>query len=294
MIARVVKGREVYVFCPLSPPQMSAYLRERASFSLTPLYLCSSTSPILQDPHTNPPPQKQACVVPRPIGWISTRSSSGTDNLAPYSQFTNLTFDPPYVMFSSNRTPEGKKKDTVINAESTGFFAWNLATYALREQMNITAQQLDPSEDEFTHAHLEKEPAKTIPVPLVKASPVRFECQFDRCIQLPGNPPMGTVDIIFGKVLAVHISDSVLTDGKIDIAKTEPIARLGYYDYAVVRETFEMKIPGTNKALLDGLEGSSRANRELEGKEGKREQVQRSQSAGAGEGIGGGEEEGGK
>jgi flavin reductase (DIM6/NTAB) family NADH-FMN oxidoreductase RutF len=224
-------------------------------------------------------------VVPRPIGWISTRSSSGIDNLAPYSQFTNLTFDPPYVMFSSNRTPEGKRKDTVVNAEETGFFAWNLATYALREQLNITAQQLDPSEDEFTHAKLEKEDAETIPVPLVKESPVRFECQFDRCIQLPGNPPMGTVDIIFGKVLAVHISDSVLTDGKIDIAKTEPIARLGYYDYAVIRETFEMKIPGTNKALLDGLEGSSRANRELEG-EGKREQVQRSQSAGAEGGIG--------
>jgi hypothetical protein len=106
------------------------------------------------------------------------------------------------------------------------------------------------------------------------------------------------VDIIFGKVLAVHISDSVLTDGKIDIAKTEPIARLGYYDYAVIRDTFEMKIPGTNKALLDGLEGSSRANRELEkdgkeheGKEikegeGKRRQVERSLSAGAEGGIG--------
>jgi hypothetical protein len=96
-------------------------------------------------------------------------------------------------MFSSNRTPEGKRKDTVINAESTGYFAWNLATYALREQMNITAQQLDPKEDEFCHAGLEKEDAKTIPVPLVKASPVRFECQFDRVIELPGNPPMGTV-----------------------------------------------------------------------------------------------------
>jgi len=59
-------------------------------------------------------------VVPRPIGWISTRSPQGKDNLAPYSQFNNLTFDPPYVMFSSNRTPEGKRKDTVINAETTG------------------------------------------------------------------------------------------------------------------------------------------------------------------------------
>lgn len=59
--------------------------------------------------------------------------------------------------------------------------------------MNITAQQLDPVEDEFAHAKLEKEDAKSIPVPLVKDSPVRFECQFDRVIELPGNPPMGTV-----------------------------------------------------------------------------------------------------
>ena len=79
----------------------------------------------------------------------------------------------------------------------TGFFGWNLATYALREQLNITAQQLDPIEDEFVHAKLEKEDAKSIPVPLVKDSPVRFECQFDRVIELPGNPPMGTVRLSF-------------------------------------------------------------------------------------------------
>ncbi|KAI5251537.1 hypothetical protein E4T42_04256 [Aureobasidium subglaciale] len=228
----------------------------------------------------------KACVVPRPIGWISTRSATGIDNLAPYSQFTNLSFDPPYVMFSSNRTPEGKRKDTVVNAESTGFFGWNLATYKLREEVNITAQQLDPSEDEFTQAKLEKEEAKKIPVSLVKESPVRFECAFDRVIELPGNPPMGTVDIVFGKVLAIHIDDQVLTDGKIDIKKTEPIARLGYYEYACIRETFEMKIPGTNKALLDGLEGSSKANRSLEKERGEQEvkgQLKRAQSAGAGE-----------
>jgi flavin reductase (DIM6/NTAB) family NADH-FMN oxidoreductase RutF len=99
-------------------------------------------------------------------------------------------------MFSSNRTPEGKRKDTVVNAEQTGFFAWNLATFGLREELNITAQQLDPGEDEFVHAKLEKENARGIPVSLVKESPVRFECQFERCIELPGNPPMGTVSIL--------------------------------------------------------------------------------------------------
>jgi flavin reductase (DIM6/NTAB) family NADH-FMN oxidoreductase RutF len=46
----------------------------------------------------------QACVIPRPIGWISTVSphrqgETPIYNLAPFSQFNNLTFDPPYVMF---------------------------------------------------------------------------------------------------------------------------------------------------------------------------------------------------
>lgn len=92
-------------------------------------------------------------------------------------------------------------------------------------------------------------------------------------------------------MLAVHISDSVLTDGKIDIKKTEPIARLGYYEYAVVRDTFEMRIPGTNKALLDGLEGSAKANRGLKkAEEGGKEEVKgqlQSVSAGAEAALGG-------
>ncbi|THZ39968.1 hypothetical protein D6C87_06731, partial [Aureobasidium pullulans] len=133
----------------------------------------------------------------------------------------------------------------------------------LREKVNITAQQLDYGQDEFLTANLQKEDARLIPCSLVAASPVRFECAFHQLIELPGNPPMGTVDIIIARVLAIHISDNVITDGKIDISKTQPIARLGYYDYAVIKDTFEMRIPGTNKALLDGLEGSSRANRTL-------------------------------
>src|SRR4051812_2368536 len=80
----------------------------------------------------------QACVLPRPIGWISTLSPTGTANLAPYSQFNNLTFDPPYVMFSANQSPTNHQKDTVINAEATGKFCWNLATYALRNEVNLT------------------------------------------------------------------------------------------------------------------------------------------------------------
>ena len=64
----------------------------------------------------------KSCTVPRPIGWLSTLSEDGIANLAPYSQWQNLTFDPPLVMFAANQLSSGKRKDTVINAEKTGWF----------------------------------------------------------------------------------------------------------------------------------------------------------------------------
>ncbi|GLA60661.1 hypothetical protein AtubIFM54640_001141 [Aspergillus tubingensis] len=215
----------------------------------------------------------KACVVPRPIGWISTTSPTGTPNLAPYSQFTNLTFDPPYVLFSSNQTVTGDRKDTVVNAESTGSFVWNLATWDLREAMNITAQQFPYGVNEFEKAGLTAEPSTVLPVevPMVKESPVRFECVYHSTMRLPGNPPMGTVDVVVGRVVGVHIDEGVLTDGILDVKKTKPIARCGYFQYAVVEDTFEMVIPGMSKDVLYGLEGSARMNGEKarEIKEGK-------------------------
>lgn len=164
-------------------------------------------------------------------------------------------------MFASNQTPAGERKDTVINAEQRGHFVWNLATYALREAVNITAEQVPYGVDEFERAGLEKETARLTDIPMVKDSPVKFECEYHSTIRLPGNPPMGTVDVIIGKVVAVHVSDDALTDGMVDVRKTMPIARCGYYQYAVVKETFEMMIPGNNELIAAGLEGSASKNR---------------------------------
>ncbi|KAI4647109.1 uncharacterized protein J4E78_009085 [Alternaria triticimaculans] len=224
----------------------------------------------------------KACVLPRPIGWISTLSPTGHANLAPYSQFNNLTFDPPYVMFSANQTPTNSQKDTVRNVEATGKFVWNLATYELREEVNRSAVQEEYGVDEFETAGVEKEDSRVsgvvvghggaegkegrreMMIPMVKRSPVKFECEYYTTLRLPGNPPMGSADVVIGKVVGVHIDERVLTDGKIDVRKTEPIARCGYYEYAVVRETFEMRIPGEDKAILAGLEGSAKKNERLD------------------------------
>ena len=159
-------------------------------------------------------------------------------------------------MFSANQASTGRRKDTTINAETTGEFVWNLATYPLREAVNITAEEVPYGIDEFQRAGLQKEKSSIVNVPMVKESPVKFECKYHSTLRLPGNPPVGSADVVIGLVVGVHVDESVLTDGLVDIQKTQPIARCGYYQYARIRETFEMIIPG-DKKMLFGLEGNA-------------------------------------
>ena len=86
----------------------------------------------------------KSCCVPRPIGWISTVSASGVHNLAPYSQFQNITWDPPTVMVAANARESGQLKDTTANILETGEFVWNLATRSLAEAMNTSCAAVPP------------------------------------------------------------------------------------------------------------------------------------------------------
>jgi flavin reductase (DIM6/NTAB) family NADH-FMN oxidoreductase RutF len=200
----------------------------------------------------------KSCVVPRPIGWISTVDAKGRHNLAPFSQFNNVGFDPPIVMFSANQKSDGSRKDSVVNAEARGEFVWNLATWAQREAVNISAQELPHGVDEFELAGLAKLPSHRVAPPRVAGSPVHFECRHLNTLRLPGNGPMGAVDVVFGLVVAVHIDDALIgADGRLDVVRMRPIARMGYYEYTTVDSVFEMVIPGDQRALLAGLEGSA-------------------------------------
>ena len=208
-------------------------------------------------PHNLPHDPFKSCVVPRPIGWISTIDATGRHNLAPFSQFQNVTFDPPIVLFCANQNTRGARKDSVANAEATGEFVWNMATYALREAVNLTAQELPAGVDEFEIAGLTKAPSRLVRPARVAESPIHFECRYLQTVRLPGNGVMGPANVVFGQVIAIHIADdAVREDGCIDILKLRPIARLGYYDYTSVESIFSMRIPGSD-AMNAGLEGSA-------------------------------------
>ena len=200
----------------------------------------------------------KSCTVPRPIGWLSTISRDGVHNLAPYSQWQNLTFDPPMVMFAANQYPDGRRKDSVVNAEETGWFVWNMATYDLRDAVNKSAMAVPSDVDEFIDAGVTKASCIEAPGARVAESPCHFECRYISTHRLPGDSPVGWVDVVYGKVEQIHVADGVIAaDGKLDIAKIEPIARMGYYDYTVIRDVFEMRIPNASGTAEDGLEGKS-------------------------------------
>lgn len=200
----------------------------------------------------------KSCTVPRPIGWLSTVSVDGVHNLAPYSQWQNLTFDPPMVMFAANQYPDGRRKDTVINAEETGWFVWNMATFELREAVNISAMAVPPEEDEFDAAGVTRAACIDAPGMRVAKSPAHFECRYLSTHRLRGDSNAGWVDVVFGQVARIHVDDAVLTpEGKLNIAKIQPIARMGYYDYTCIKDVFEMRIPNASGVAEDGLEGKA-------------------------------------
>ena len=180
-------------------------------------------------------------MVPRPIGWISTVDSAGAVNLAPFSFFNMLSYNPPYVLFSSGMHADSAHKDTVRNVEQTGEFVYNMATWAQREQMNQSALIVERGVDELAAAGLEPLPSLLVRPPRVKGAPVHFECRHYRTLDLPGRTPRAAHKVVLGEVVGVHIDDAALTaDGLVDVARIRPIARLGYMDYVSVEEIFSM------------------------------------------------------
>lgn len=183
-------------------------------------------------------------IVPRPIGWISTIDENGVANLAPYSFFNAIADDPPVVVFGTSLRPAAAEvKDSQRNIELTGEFVVNLATYALREAMNQSAAPLLAGVSEFSTTGLETAPSTLVRPPRVKASPVHLECKYLQTVELPCDKPDRHNYAVFGRIVGIHIDDSLIAEGKVDIARARPIARLGYMDYTAVDLVFSLQRP---------------------------------------------------
>jgi flavin reductase (DIM6/NTAB) family NADH-FMN oxidoreductase RutF len=183
----------------------------------------------------------KAVVAPRPIGWVSTLGPDGELNLAPYSFFNAVGENPPMLGFSSNG-----RKHSASFAHAGGEFVWNMPTWDLREQMNLSSATLPHGESEWDFAGLETAPSTLVAPPRVAASPVALECKVVHAVEfndVDGNP----ADQFFtvGQVVGVHIDERFIgEDGIVDYVAMRPIARCGYRaDYTVLDSLFHMVRP---------------------------------------------------
>ena len=195
------------------------------------------------EPHGLPRNPFKSCIIPRPIGWISSLSSEGVPNLAPYSYFNGVSDDPPMVMFSSGEKVAGKQKDTLSNVEATGEFVCSIVSYDLRDVMNETSAHSDPLLNEAEDAGITMEPSGMVAPMRVKDAPIHLECRHVKTVELPRNANGQGSDVCFGQVIGIQIRDEVLSDGFIDVTKFRPVARLGYMDYTSVDHAFTIKRP---------------------------------------------------
>ena len=174
-----------------------------------------------------------AIVSPRPIGWISTTGTTG-DNLAPYSFFNAVAYRPPQVMFASTGI-----KDSVLNIRETLVFAVNIVEEAMFRAMSETSATLPRDVDEFARAGVARGACRTIACPRVEGAPAVLECVLVQEVTLRGTDNA----MIIGEVTGVHLRDDCIVDGRFDVTRYRPVARLGYQDYTVVREVITLVRP---------------------------------------------------
>jgi flavin reductase (DIM6/NTAB) family NADH-FMN oxidoreductase RutF len=186
-----------------------------------------------EDGHGLPHNPFNAIVTPRPIGWISSRGATG-DNLAPYSFFNAVAYVPPQVMFASTGT-----KDSLNNIRETGVFCVNVVGEAHLHAMNASSASVAPGVDEFTLAGLDKADCTTIDCARVADAPAALECRVTQILPLLGRDN----HIVLGTVTGIHMRDDCMVNGRFDLTRFTPIARLGYRDYARVTDVFELTRP---------------------------------------------------
>jgi flavin reductase (DIM6/NTAB) family NADH-FMN oxidoreductase RutF len=168
-------------------------------------------------------------VVPRPIAWVSTTSTDGVDNIAPHSFFTVSSARPAVVQFTSVG-----RKDSLANVRATGEFVVNLAPESLLDEINATATDFPPDVDEFEAVGLEREPSTKVSPPRVAGSPVAIECE------MHGTEGFGESTVVFGRVVWIAIDESVMVDGRPQISRLKPLARLGGREWSTIGEIKEI------------------------------------------------------
>jgi len=186
----------------------------------------------------------KSLIVPRPIGWISSKNNEGQINLAPYSFFNAIATIPPMVVIGpGGYSKSGNNKDTLLNIKNNPEFVCNFVSWDVKDIMNESSYSFDNNESEIEKLNIETEDSTIVSIPRVKLSPAHFECTLFKIIDLPSDSKGNPNHLIIGNIIGINISDKIIKNDRIDIGELKPISRMGYDEYALINTIFSMKRP---------------------------------------------------
>jgi flavin reductase (DIM6/NTAB) family NADH-FMN oxidoreductase RutF len=175
-------------------------------------------------------------IVPRPVALVTTVSSAGRVNAAPFSFFSA---DPPILALGVENHPDMRFKDAAANIRETEVFTVNIVSPAIAEAMHVCAGKFPPEVDELVEAGLTARPGVAVAAPWIAEAPAAFECRRHPTLSLGRSH-----EIILGEVLHAHFAQGAVDDRlHVDPAAIDAIARLGGDTCCTIRDRFDMPTP---------------------------------------------------
>jgi flavin reductase (DIM6/NTAB) family NADH-FMN oxidoreductase RutF len=183
-------------------------------------------------------------VIPRPIAWVLSENQSGSLNLAPFSYFNAVCSDPPLVMISVGKKPDGSFKDTLVNIEQRSDFVIHIVSKHLLDPMNQSSATLPAEESELELIGLQTAPMPGSRLPRLADARIAFACERYEIHKIGGVPQ----SLILGKMSGIFVDDDVVeTDAKgrikINAEGVNPLGRLGAGEYVSFGEKIRLARP---------------------------------------------------
>ena len=161
-------------------------------------------------------------VAPRPIAWVTSQSSDGIVNLAPFSFFTAMGYRPATFGFAVSATDGGDTKDTLRNIRESNEFVINIAGSEFASSVHNSGARYPYGVSEPEELGIPLVPSSTVGPPRVFGVPIAFECQLVAVTPIPGGS-----NWVVGQSILAHVRDGIVDDKMtVDFAGLRPLGRL--------------------------------------------------------------------
>ncbi len=185
-------------------------------------------------------------LVPRPVAWVLSVNENNSYNLAPFSYFNAVCSEPPLLMISVGKKPDGSEKDSRRNIKRHKHFTIHIADVSLLEALNTSSATLQENISELDALDLN---VTTVdfdgaPVPRLAECKIAYACELYDCHEIGPSEQA----VIYGKVNAIYIDDQIASVNergriKVDAAKLQPLSRLGADEYSTLGDVIRLKRP---------------------------------------------------